>query len=144
MFLRLCRLMCGRSLTFRQDYSFSLGLCPVHRPGRSPKTISALLRWGTATTAHQAAKPQRAFIVHQLAECGAQPPPHIGRQSRKELSLFISWQNVGHSHHRTSGGKAAKSFHCSSVGRMVLFPFLRCWLIEDHFSIIRRAQSVMH
>ncbi len=34
--LRLCRLMCGRSLTFRVDYFDFLGLCP-EKGGAEPR-----------------------------------------------------------------------------------------------------------
>jgi c(7)-type cytochrome triheme protein len=57
-FPRLCRLMCGRSLTFR------LSMFRTHRgcaPTRSeaPEQTGSRARWGKASTAHQAAKPRR-------------------------------------------------------------------------------------
>jgi c(7)-type cytochrome triheme protein len=60
-FQRLCRLMCGRSLTFRpgifrtyRGYSPKRGEAPIQRRSRA--------RWGKAATAHQTAKPRRELI----------------------------------------------------------------------------------
>ncbi|HBB87772.1 MAG TPA: hypothetical protein DC047_09175 [Blastocatellia bacterium] len=54
-FLRLCRLMCGRSTTFRKVAWILWGYAPAG--GSAAKQLSVRGRWGTATTAHQAAKP---------------------------------------------------------------------------------------
>jgi len=58
-FPRLCRLMCGRSLT---SLTFRLGMFRTHRGcaperGGAPEQEGSRARWGEATTAPQAAKP---------------------------------------------------------------------------------------
>ena len=53
---RLCRLMCGRSPTFRR------GVLNFFR-GFAPTQIGGSGRWGGAATAHQAAKPGRIFAA---------------------------------------------------------------------------------
>ncbi len=53
--LGLCHLMCGRSLTFRAVPDKPGAV----REGRSPKSNYKPIRWGGATTAHQAAEPWR-------------------------------------------------------------------------------------
>ena len=59
-FSQLCRLICGRSVTFRPDvFKGDLGCAP--KVGRARKHIGSDSRWGTATTAHQAAKPRHEF-----------------------------------------------------------------------------------
>ena len=57
--LRLCRLMCGRSLTFRPIHKTVRGWAPER--SAAPKQLTARARWGKATTAHQTAKPQSDF-----------------------------------------------------------------------------------
>src|SRR5438309_8144196 len=54
---RLCRLMCGRSLTFRLSLFGTLrGYAP--KVGEAQKPIGLSSRWGKAATAHQTAQPQ--------------------------------------------------------------------------------------
>jgi len=57
--LGLCRPMCGRSVTFRKMLRF-FGATPQLQ-GAAPKGINAPFRWGTATTAPQAAEPQKSI-----------------------------------------------------------------------------------
>ena len=52
--------MYGKVLPFRDCFSI-LGLRPLIE-GRSPGGSSAVLQWGTATTAHQATEP-RAYGI---------------------------------------------------------------------------------
>jgi c(7)-type cytochrome triheme protein len=59
-FQRLCRLMCGRSLTFRLGMFKTYRGCAPKRGG-APEQIRSRARWGKAATAHQAAKPHRDF-----------------------------------------------------------------------------------
>ena len=56
-FSRLCRLMCGRSRTFRIGMFTTYRGCAPKRGG-APEQIMARSRWGKAATAHQAAKPR--------------------------------------------------------------------------------------
>jgi len=59
-FPRLCRLICGRSLTFRLGLSrFVRGCAPAR--GIAPEQNGVPGRWGEAATAHQTAKPRRDF-----------------------------------------------------------------------------------
>ena len=60
VFERLCRLMCGRSPTFRQGFNTDRGCAP--KWGAAPRKNSARGRWGVAATAHQAAQPRRALV----------------------------------------------------------------------------------
>jgi c(7)-type cytochrome triheme protein len=56
-FVRLCRLMCGRSPTFRQILFQTLrGSAPTK--GVAPEQSRSRERWGRAATAHQTAKPR--------------------------------------------------------------------------------------
>ena len=85
-FLRLCRLMCGRSETFRK-LPLIFGAMP-HSRGRGPWGFEAH-RWGKPATAHQVAKPPKpvtsgnlllvAFTLALLTACQAassrQPAP---------------------------------------------------------------------
>ena len=57
---RLCRRMCGRSLTFRTVNEFTRGCAP--KRGIAPEPIKMHARWGKAATAHQAAKPTRNLV----------------------------------------------------------------------------------
>ena len=58
--MRLCRLMCGRSLTFRLGmFKPQRGCAPA--AGEAPEQIGSRARWGKASTAHQTAKPQISF-----------------------------------------------------------------------------------
>src|SRR5712692_1151342 len=59
-FKRLCRLMCGRSLTFRLGISKTYRGSALTR-GAAPEQNRSRLRWGKAATAHQAAKPHSDF-----------------------------------------------------------------------------------
>lgn len=73
-FVRLCRLMCGRSLTFRQVLFENFWGC-APKKGAAPVKVGLRARWGKArgpqrgspagvagTTAHQTAKPRRAEL----------------------------------------------------------------------------------
>ena len=59
-FPRLCRLMCGRSLTFSLRMFLTNRGCAPDRGG-APQQTGLRARWGKAATAHQAAKPSRDF-----------------------------------------------------------------------------------
>ncbi len=54
---RLCRSMCGRSVTFRHGQVNTLGLSP-HNLGRGPRNFIVGIPVRQSLTAHQAAKPQ--------------------------------------------------------------------------------------
>src|SRR5206468_2871844 len=54
---RLCRLMCGRSLTFRLGV-FRTARGPAPRVGEAQRPMEFGSRWGKAATAHQTAKPR--------------------------------------------------------------------------------------
>jgi c(7)-type cytochrome triheme protein len=57
---RLCRLMCGRSLTFRLRIFLIYRGCAPPRGG-APEQTGSRARWGKADTAQQTAKPSWAF-----------------------------------------------------------------------------------
>jgi c(7)-type cytochrome triheme protein len=57
---RLCRLLCGRSLTFRLRTLLTNRGCAPTRGGARERTRSGA-RWDNAATAYQAAKPHRDF-----------------------------------------------------------------------------------
>src|SRR6476660_2680697 len=57
---RLCRLMCGRSLTFRSDRTLLRGSAP--NPGAAQEKTVPTRRWGEAATAHQAGEPRRTSV----------------------------------------------------------------------------------
>ena len=59
-FSRLCRLTCGRSLTFRLRMLRRHRGCAPTR-GEAPEQKRHWERWGKATTAHQAAEPRRDY-----------------------------------------------------------------------------------
>jgi predicted CXXCH cytochrome family protein len=62
---RLCRLMCGRSMTFRRGIrKFNRGCAPVG--GIAPAEKIPRRRWGRAATAHQAAKQRNEGFVFTL------------------------------------------------------------------------------
>lgn len=61
IFFRLCRPMCGRSVTVRDLPIISAIILPGAMPqnrGPAPMSYSQSLRWGKAATAHQTAEPQ--------------------------------------------------------------------------------------
>jgi hypothetical protein len=69
--LRLCRLMCGRSLTFGNALSLH-GATPQISGGAAPFSKSAGCRWGIAATAHQTAEPWSShFHFADLLHCVA-------------------------------------------------------------------------
>jgi tRNA_anti-like len=86
-FSRLCRPMCGRSLTFRKAHQLVFGAMP--QQGAAPREFDVPFRWGRAATAHQVAEPRKpvpygkhllvAFILALLTACQAassrQPAP---------------------------------------------------------------------
>ena len=51
-----CRLMCGRSMTFRKALVFE-GYAQL--AGAAPTILARFFQWGEAATAHQVAKPRR-------------------------------------------------------------------------------------
>jgi c(7)-type cytochrome triheme protein len=56
-FVRLCRPMCGRSITFRRVVKIFWGYAP--NSGAAAKPMGMPGRWGRATTAHQSAEPRQ-------------------------------------------------------------------------------------
>ncbi|MDQ2920824.1 MAG: hypothetical protein M3R52_04300 [Acidobacteriota bacterium] len=65
---RLCRLMCGRSLTFRRPpFKSNWGYAPPW--GAAPEKMGAEKRWGIATTAHQTAEPRNQPLGRLHVRC---------------------------------------------------------------------------
>src|SRR5437660_2992676 len=62
---RLCRLMCGRSLTFREDPLVELGALRQSR-GAAPVELAGMFRWGIAATAHQVAEPHAQGVKNMI------------------------------------------------------------------------------
>lgn len=69
MRLRLRRPMRGRAVPFRQGLIESGGCAPSR--GHSPGMNECPVRWGRATTAHQAAQPRPGVFVQHLPHPGS-------------------------------------------------------------------------